>query len=113
MKNWALGVVPLYPDGRVMLVGQHRYPLNEYSWEIPEGGGRIGYDALDEIKRELLEETGLFASKWSPLGPIHTSNSVVDETGYLWLAEDLTEGKGYIAKKNFEPLKLILTEMKY
>lgn len=92
-KNWALGVVPLFADGTVMLVGQHRYPHDAYSWEIPEGGGRIGHDPQAEIARELREEAGLTAAHWHPLGPVHPSNSVVDETGYLWLAEDLTLGE--------------------
>ena len=54
-KNWALGVVP-YEDGYIWLVGQYRFPLGYYSWELPEGGGILGVDPLDSIKRELKEE---------------------------------------------------------
>lgn len=92
-RHLALGCVPLHADGTVTLVGQHRYPLDRHFWEIPEGGGRPGHDPLDEIKRELAEETGLKARTWIPLGEIHTSNSVTDERGLLWLARDLEEGE--------------------
>lgn len=91
-KHRALGCIPLHEDGTVTLVGQHRYPLDRYFWEIPEGGGRAGHDPLEEMKRELLEETGLVASTWLPLGEVHLSNSVTDEMGMLWLAKDLVQG---------------------
>ncbi|MBK9579319.1 MAG: NUDIX hydrolase [Fibrobacterota bacterium] len=91
-KNRALACVPLHEDGTVTLVGQHRYPLDLWTWEIPEGGGRPDADPLDEMKRELMEEAGLSASEWIHLGLIHTSNSVCDETAHLWLARGLTEG---------------------
>ncbi len=92
-KHLALGCVPLHEDGTVTLVGQHRYPLDQWSWEVPEGGGRKDHDPLDEIRRELKEETGLTATEWIPLGSLHTSNSVSDETAMLWLARGLAEGE--------------------
>ncbi len=88
----ALGCVPLHADGTVTLVGQHRYPLDVWSWEIPEGGGSLVADPLDEMRRELAEETGLTASDWIPLGHMHPSNSVSDETATLWLARGLEPG---------------------
>lgn len=91
-KHLALGCVPLHDDGTVTLVGQHRYPLDEWSWEIPEGGGRKTHDPLDEIRRELREETGLSATEWIPLGKLNMSNSVSDEIAMVWLARGLTEG---------------------
>lgn len=91
-KNRALACVPLHEDGTVTLVGQHRYPLDLWTWEIPEGGGSREADPLTEMQRELMEETGLSASEWIPLGVIHPSNSVTDETAHLWLARGLTEG---------------------
>ncbi|QNF33693.1 NUDIX hydrolase [Adhaeribacter swui] len=92
-KNMAIGVVPIDAEGNTYLVGQYRYPLNEYSWEIPEGGGPHGIDALESAKRELKEETGFTAATWTNLGRIHTSNSVTSEFGYLYLAQNLTAGE--------------------
>jgi 8-oxo-dGTP pyrophosphatase MutT (NUDIX family) len=89
-KYFAAAVVPLDYDGNIWLVGQFRYTLEEYSWEIPMGGGDLRGNSLDTAKRELKEETGLIASKWTYLGKLHTSNSVTDEIGYMFLAEDLT-----------------------
>jgi len=94
-RHRALGCVPLHEDGTVTLVGQHRYPLDRYFWEIPEGGGRPGFDPLEEMKRELAEETGIEASTWIPLGEVHLSNSVSDESGLLWLARDLKQGAAH------------------
>lgn len=91
-KNKAVGVIPLDEDGNTYLVGQYRYPLDEYSWEIPEGGSPLGTDPLESAKRELKEETGLEASQWTPIARIHTSNSATDEEGFLYIAEGLTQG---------------------
>jgi 8-oxo-dGTP pyrophosphatase MutT (NUDIX family) len=92
-KNIAIGIVPVDQEGYTYLVGQYRYPLNEYSWEIPEGGGPIGIDILDSAKRELKEETGFTAKKWTNISRIHTSNSVTSEVGFIFLAEELTAGE--------------------
>ncbi len=92
-KNLAIGVVALDADENTYLVGQHRFPIDEYSWEIPEGGCPHDEDILDCAKRELLEETGLKAEKWTLISRIHTSNSVCNETGFIFLAEELTQGK--------------------
>jgi 8-oxo-dGTP pyrophosphatase MutT (NUDIX family) len=92
-KLLAAAVVPLDEEGNIWLVGQFRYTLNEYSWEIPMGGGDLKVDSLVAAKRELKEETGLIALKWTNLGRIHTSNSVTDEVGYMYLAEELTLGE--------------------
>jgi ADP-ribose pyrophosphatase len=89
-KNLAIGILPLDEHYNTWLVGQWRYPLKEYSWEIPEGGGPIGTDPLESAKRELKEETGLIAEKYTELGKIHTSNSVCNESGILYLAQELT-----------------------
>ncbi|MCH6200919.1 NUDIX hydrolase [Aquiflexum sp. LQ15W] len=92
-KNKALAIIPVDEDLNTWLVGQFRYTLNEYSWEIPMGGGPLEMDILDSAKRELREETGLSAKKWTQIMRIHTSNSVTDEEGFLFLAEELTEGE--------------------
>jgi 8-oxo-dGTP pyrophosphatase MutT (NUDIX family) len=90
-KNKAIGIVALDKDNYTWLVGQWRYPLNEWSWEIPEGGGPLQDDALESAKRELKEETGLAANQWTMIQRTHLSNSVSDEEGFLFLAEDLTQ----------------------
>ena len=92
-KNKAIGIIPLDDELNTWLVGQYRYTLNEYSWEIPTGGVPLDENTLDGAKRELKEETGLMAKKWTNLLKIHTSNSVTDEYGYIFLAEDLSQGE--------------------
>jgi 8-oxo-dGTP pyrophosphatase MutT (NUDIX family) len=91
-KNRAIGIIPLDTEGNTWLVGQYRYTLNEWSWEIPEGGSPMEENILISAQRELKEETGLTASQWQLLMRFHTSNSVTDEVGYVFLAEDLEEG---------------------
>ena len=92
-KNKAIGIVALDEEGNTWLVGQWRYPLNEWSWEIPEGGGPDGSEALASAQRELKEETGLTAKKWTMIQRTHLSNSVSDEEGFIFLAEELTQGE--------------------
>ena len=92
-KNLAIGIIPLDENQNTWLVGQYRYPLNEYSWEIPMGGGPLNIDPLESAKRELKEETGLTAKHWQQFIKIHTSNSVTNEVGYGYLAMDLTQGE--------------------
>ena len=92
-KNKAIGIIPLDNDLNTWLVGQFRYTLNEWSWEIPEGGGPFDFSPLDCAKRELKEETGLIAKKWTQLMRLHTSNSVTDEEGFIFIAEDLEQGE--------------------
>lgn len=92
-KNIAVGVVPVDNEGNTWLVGQYRFPLNEYSWEIPEGGCPHGEETLDCAKRELREETGLIAQKWQLISKLHTSNSVCNEVAFIFLAEELTQAE--------------------
>lgn len=89
-KSLACGVVAMTDDDRVVLVGQWRYPLDEYSWEIVEGAADDGEDGLEAIRRELREEAGYEADHWEPLGgELALSNSVMDERARLWLASGL------------------------
>ncbi|XHR95625.1 NUDIX domain-containing protein [Mucilaginibacter sp. UC70_90] len=90
-KNLAIGVLPLDEELNTYLVGQYRFTLNQYSWEMPEGGGPEGTDPLDSAKRELLEETGLKASRWTEIQRLHLSNSVSDELSILYLARGLEQ----------------------
>lgn len=92
-KNLALGVVPIDADGNTWLVGQQRYTLNHYAWEIPEGGGLRDVDPLITAKRELREETGIEAKRWTPLLTLHTSNSVTDEVAHAFIAQGLSFGE--------------------
>ena len=92
-KNYAIGIVPIDEEGNTYLVGQYRYPLDEYSWEIPMGGGLLDVDLLISAQRELKEETGLEAKNWEMLLKIHTSNAVCDEEGYVFVATELTKGE--------------------
>jgi len=88
----ATGIVAVWPDESVTLVGQFRYAVNEYSWEIPEGGGAFDVDPIEIARRELHEETGIRAGTWTLLGRVHTSNCFVDEVCYIYLATDLAPG---------------------
>ena len=91
-RNRAVGIVAIDEADRVLLVGQYRYALDRYSWEIPEGGVPFEEDALEGARRELREETGLDAATWRQIGTFDLSNSVTDEVGHLYLATDLTAG---------------------
>jgi 8-oxo-dGTP pyrophosphatase MutT (NUDIX family) len=90
--NLAAGVVVLDEHDRVLLVGQHRYALDAWSWEIPEGGVTGAEAPLDGMRRELREETGVEAAEWIELARFHLSNSVSDEAGILYLATIITHG---------------------
>lgn len=92
-RNTAVGVLAIEEDDSIYLVGQYRYTLERYSWEIPEGGCPEGEDLLSAAKRELEEETGLSASHWERLGEAHLSNSVTDELAVWYVAKGLTQGE--------------------
>lgn len=91
--NQAVGVIALDDDNHIYLVGQYRYPLDEYHWEIPMGGCPKDESPLACAKRELIEETGLTAKTWQSLGEYHISNSITDEVGHLFFCQDLHQGE--------------------
>lgn len=91
-KNLAIGIIPLDKENNTWLVGQYRYVPDCYSWEIPMGGGPLDINPLKSAKRELKEETGLSATHWEELMHLHTSNSVTDERGIVYVAKNLSEG---------------------
>ena len=90
-KNLAIGIIPLDENNNTWLVGQYRYVPDCYSWEIPMGGGPLHIDPLESARRELREETGLVAENWQELMKLHTSNSVTDERGLVYLARNLRQ----------------------
>jgi 8-oxo-dGTP pyrophosphatase MutT (NUDIX family) len=89
-KNLAIAVLPLHDDGTVTLVGQNRFALADYSWELPEGGSPHGEDPLEGARRELAEETGLMAAEWRKVLQVQLSNSVTDERAMGFLAFGLS-----------------------
>lgn len=92
VRRMAVGVLPIEADGRVHLVGQWRFPLARYSWEMPEGGAEPGEAPAECARRELAEETGLIAGRLEEILRLDLSNSLTDEGGVLFLATDLRQG---------------------
>lgn len=109
-KNIAIGVIPLDENNNTWLVGQYRYVPDCYSWEIPMGGGPLDIDPLESAKRELKEETGLTAAYWQELMQLHTSNSVTDEYGRVYIAKGLSEGEPEFGET--EDLKIVKLPLK-
>jgi len=91
--NLAIAILPLFEDGTTVLVGQHRFPQDKYSWEIPEGGGPLDVPPLDSARRELKEETGLEAAQWREILRMDLSNSVTNEEAIGYIATGLTQGE--------------------
>lgn len=92
-RSKAVGIIPLDADDHTWLVGQYRYCLNQHSWEIPMGGSPHTAPVLESARRELREETGLSARRWQQILFVHMSNSVTDEEGYVFTAEELEPGE--------------------
>lgn len=92
-KNRAVAILPLFENGDTLLVGQFRYPLQQYHWELPMGGAPEKEDLLECAQRELKEETGFKASDWQQFLKTHLSNSITQEVGYAFVAKELLAGK--------------------
>ena len=93
VRRLAVGVLPIDAEGCVHLVGQWRFPLGRYSWEMPEGGAEPGEDARGCAERELAEETGLRAREWVQILEMDLSNSLTDEQAVIFIATDLSPGE--------------------
>jgi len=111
-KNQAVGIIPIDEQGNTWLVGQFRYTLNEWSWEIPMGGSPLKEDLTKTALRELEEETGLKAAKIEQILHLHPSNSITDEQGYVFLATGLSRGEQQLedTEKDIQLKKLSLDE---
>jgi len=112
-KNQAVGIIPVDEDGNTWIVGQHRYTLNEWSWEIPMGGSPKKENKIKTAKRELEEETGLVSAAIVELLHLHPSNSITDEQGYVYLATQLSEGVQMLedTEKDIQVKKLPFTDV--
>jgi 8-oxo-dGDP phosphatase len=106
-KNLAVAVLPIHDDGTITLVGQHRFPLGDYTWELPEGGSPLDEDPLAGAKRELAEETGLVAAEWREVMRAQLSNSVTDERMVGYLATGLSETREIHAADETEAIALV------
>ena len=106
-KNLAVAVMPIHEDGTVTLVGQHRFPFGDYSWELPEGGAPLDEDPLEGAKRELAEETGLVAAEWREVMRTQLSNSVTDEQMVGYLATGLSRSGAAHAADETEAITLV------
>ncbi len=95
----SVGVVALNERDEIVLVGQWRYTLNRYSWEIPRGGSRVDESNLQRAaERELAEEAGVLAAHWQAMGKVDVGNGVLDDVQSLYLATSLTQ-----TTTNFDP----------
>jgi 8-oxo-dGTP pyrophosphatase MutT (NUDIX family) len=106
-KNLAVAVLPVHEDGTIVLVGQHRFPLGDYTWELPEGGSPLAEDPLEGAKRELAEETGLAAADWREVMRVQLSNSVTDERMVGYLATGLSPAVATHAADETEAIALV------
>ncbi|RZL18523.1 MAG: NUDIX hydrolase [Pedobacter sp.] len=112
-KNIAIGILPLDENYNTWLVGQYRFPTKNYSWEIVEGGGPVGTDPLESAKRELAEETGLTANRFTEIQRMHLSNSVSDELAIIYIAQDLQLGQSSPEETEELMIKKIAFEQAY
>jgi 8-oxo-dGTP pyrophosphatase MutT (NUDIX family) len=108
-KTNAVAIIPLDEHYNTWIVGQYRYPLDSYEWEIPEGGCPLGTLPLDTAKRELHEEVGLKAEHYEMILEMQLSNSTSDEISYSYVAKGLS----YIGEEPEEDEQLIIRKLPF
>lgn len=95
----SVGVVAVDAQDRVILVGQWRYTVDRYSWEVPRGGSHEGESDMQKVAaRELAEETGIVAEHWRALGPVDVCNGIANDVQSLFLATGLSA-----TERNLDP----------
>lgn len=91
-KADSVGAVVVNANNEIYLVGQYRYPMDEFTWEIIEGGIEEGESPLEAVKREIKEEAGLKASNHNLiLEDFHIANGLTNERGNIFLVTDIIE----------------------
>ena len=94
-------VAALDEESRLLMVRQFRYPYSEVLWEIPAGKREKGEDPLECGKRELEEETGYTAEKYTDLGKLYPTPAYVDEVIYMYYAENLSKTRQHLDEDEF------------
>lgn len=112
-KNRAVAILPLFENGDTLLVGQFRYPLQEYHWELPMGGAPQDESILLCAQRELKEETGFSAQSWQQILTTHLSNSITQEVGFTFVAKGLQSGQAALEETEDITLKRLPFEQVY
>ena len=108
-KSQAIAIIPLDEDDNTWIVGQYRYPLNSYEWEVIEGGCPEGTLPLDTARRELIEEAGLQAEEFEMILEMQLSNSTTDEISYTYIARKLT----YVGDRPEEDEQLCIKKLPF
>jgi ADP-ribose pyrophosphatase len=89
-KTHAIAIIPLDDENNTWIVGQYRYPLDSYEWEIVEGGCPKGTSPLETAHRELHEEVGIKAERMDMILEMQLSNSTTNEISYTYIARGLS-----------------------
>ena len=108
-KTKAIAIIPLDENNNTWLVGQYRFPLDSYEWEIVEGGCHEGSTPLETAAQELHEEVGLKAKSYQMILEMQLSNSTTDEVSYTYIAKGLT----YIGEEPEEDERLAIRKVPF